>query len=88
MNGHANGALVFDTFDFLVDAGIMPTVELGFMPELLASNPDQTVFHYKGGSSTYANSTDFGAFITEFVQLLVDRYTLATVRTWRFEVCV
>lgn len=86
LNGKANGALVFDTFDFLVSQDIRPTVELGFMPEELASNASQTVFHYKGGSSPYRNASLFASFISGFVQLLIDRYSLETVRTWRFEV--
>jgi xylan 1,4-beta-xylosidase len=86
LNGRANGALVFDTFDFLVSQDIRPTVELGFMPDELASNASQTVFHYKGGSSPYRNASQFASFISGFVQLLVDRYSLETVRTWRFEV--
>lgn len=49
LDGQANAALAFDTLDFLVANGITPTVELSFMPEGLASNASQTVFHYKGG---------------------------------------
>lgn len=44
LNGQANGALVFDTLDFLVASGIAPTVELSFMPEALAADPSKTVF--------------------------------------------
>jgi xylan 1,4-beta-xylosidase len=86
LNGHANAALAFDTLDFLVGKGITPTIELGLMPEALASDPSLTTFHYKGGISAPADPMALGAFITELVQLFVDRYTLATVQTWKFEV--
>jgi xylan 1,4-beta-xylosidase len=84
--GTASGALVFDTLDFLVTNGIIPTIEIGFMPEALAINSNVTVFHYKGGASTYANSTKWFEFVNDFVSLLVSRYGLATVQTFFFEV--
>ena len=86
LNGQANGALLFDTLDYLVAQRIRPTVEVGFMPELLASRPASTVFHYKGGTSPPASWSRWRAFITQFAQLLVSRYTTSVVRTWRFEV--
>ena len=86
LNKKANGALVFDTLDFLVASGIAPTIELGFMPEDLAINTSVTVFHYKGGASTFADRTAWMNFITDFVSLLVTRYSLPVVQTWRFEV--
>ncbi len=33
--------------DFLQSIGMRPIVELSFMPELLASNASETIFHYK-----------------------------------------
>ena len=86
MDGQASGALVFDTLDWLVAQHITPTVEIGFMPEQLASHPDQYVFHYKGGTSPPADWSKWNKFITQFAQLLVDRYSAAVVRTWLFEV--
>ena len=86
LNGKANAALVFDTLDFLVAGGITPTIELGFMPENLASNASKTVFHYKGGISPYADASAYGTFITQLVQLFVDRYGVDIVRKWRMEV--
>jgi len=86
LNGQANGALVFDTLDYLVTQHIIPTIEIGFMPELLASDPTATVFHYKGGTSPPASWQQWSAFITQFTRLLVTRYGSELVRTWRFEV--
>lgn len=84
--GTASGGLVFDTLDFLVANNIQPTIELSFMPEALALNSSVTVFHYKGGASTYADSNKWFQFIQDFVSLLVSRYGLTTVQTFFFEV--
>jgi xylan 1,4-beta-xylosidase len=86
LDGRANGALVFDTLDFLTALGIAPTIELSFMPQALASNASQTTFHYKGGISMYKDRGAYMAFITEFTALLVERYGLPAVESWRFEV--
>ena len=86
LDGQANGALVFDTLDWLVEQKIRPTVELGFMPEDLAWNSSLTNFHYKGGTSMYKNETAFRAFITGFVSLMVQRYGIEEVSNWRVEV--
>ena len=86
MGGQANGALVFDTLDYLVAEHITPTIEIGFMPEELAAHPEQTIFHYKGGTSPPKDWARWGAFISQLTRLMVDRYSSAIVRTWRFEV--
>ncbi len=86
LNGDANGALVFDTLDFLVAQGVRPTLELGFMPDALAFNASLTNFHYKGGTSMYKNETAFRAFITGFLAIIVQRYGIEEVASWRVEV--
>ena len=86
MNGGASGALVFDTLDYLVAQHITPTIEIGFMPDELASNPGLTTFHYRGGISAPADFGRWRTFITQFARLLIDRYGIALVRTWPFEV--
>lgn len=56
------------------------------MPELLALNSSDTVFHYKGGTSQPANWTAWEVFIEQFVQLCLDRYGLPELQTWKFEI--
>lgn len=72
-------------FDFLLDAGMKPFVELGFMPEAFAST-DHTTFHYKGFSSMPKKDADWEDLITKLVQHLENRYGAEEVRTWFFEV--
>ena len=86
LNGHANLYNVYNSLDFFLANNVRPIIELGFMPELLASNSSQTVFHYEGGISAPKDWGAFIAFITEFTAGMVDRYGLEEVRTWRFEV--
>jgi len=86
LGGRANGALVFDSLDFFVAAGVAPTVELSFMPAALASDASLVVEHYAGGISPPRNWTAWRNFITEFVVLCVERYGAPVVRTWLWEV--
>ncbi len=72
-------------FDFLLSIGMKPFIELGFMPEALASGTT-TCFHYKGNITPPANYDDWGELIRRLTQHLVDRYGLSEVRTWFFEV--
>ena len=72
-------------FDFLLDAGMKPFVELGFMPEAYAST-EQTTFHYKGFSSMPKKDEDWTNLITLLTRHLEERYGAAEVRSWFFEV--
>ena len=84
--GGASGGLIFDTLDFFVQSGITPTVELSYMPAALALNTSAYYRHYMGLRSTFASAPAWRAFITGLIQLMIDRYGAATVRSWRFEV--
>lgn len=71
--------------DFLVSIGMRPFVELGFMPEMLASGSD-TVFHYKGNITPPKDYDAWGTLIRKLVGHWVERYGIAEVREWFFEV--
>lgn len=76
---------VDQVFDFLLSIGMKPFVELGFMPDALASG-SRTVFNYK------ANITppkDYGAWadlVDTLTRHCVARYGIDEVRSWFFEV--
>lgn len=72
-------------FDFLLSIGMKPFVELGFMPEALASGTT-TCFHYKGNITPPADYDQWADLIRTLTQHLVDRYGLPEVRSWFFEV--
>ncbi|MBA4383397.1 MAG: beta-xylosidase [Anaerolinea sp.] len=72
-------------FDFLLSIGMKPFIELGFMPEALASGAT-TCFHYKGNITPPADYDQWADLIKTLTQHLVDRYGLAEVQSWFFEV--
>jgi xylan 1,4-beta-xylosidase len=76
---------VDQVYDGLLAQGVSPYVELSFMPKRLASGTRS--FGFYGGNITPPTSNEaWAAFIGKFVAHLVDRYGLATVRAWPFEV--
>ena len=72
-------------FDFLLEIGMKPFVELGFMPEAYAST-GQTTFHYRGFSSMPKEDADWVNLIDQLVRHLEERYGEKEVRSWFFEV--
>jgi xylan 1,4-beta-xylosidase len=71
--------------DFLLSIGMRPFVELSFMPEMLSSGTT-TVFHYRANVTP---PTDYGKWATLIQKLTahwVERYGVAEVRNWFFEV--
>jgi len=72
-------------FDFLLSIGMRPFVELSFMPTALASG-DQIVFHYRANVSPPKDYVRWAALTHKLVAHWVERYGLAEVREWFFEV--
>jgi xylan 1,4-beta-xylosidase len=71
--------------DFLLSIGMRPFVELSFMPEALASG-SQTVFRYRANVTPPADYRQWKALIRKLVGHWVERYGVAEVRQWFFEV--
>jgi len=73
-------------YDFLVrDLKIRPIVELGFMPEPLASGK-QTIFWWKGNVTPPRSYEKWEALIEQLTRHLTQRYGQEEVRKWYFEV--
>ncbi len=72
-------------FNFLLSIGMRPFVELGFMPEMLASGPE-TVFNFRGNVTPPADYDAWATLIRKLVSHWVERYGLDEVRQWFFEV--
>lgn len=72
-------------FDFLLDIGMKPFVELSFMPTDIASG-SQTAFHYRGNVTPPKSYDEWYELIRTLVAHLVQRYGAREVRTWFFEV--
>ncbi|MEV6848625.1 hypothetical protein [Actinoplanes sp. NPDC051411] len=72
-------------FDFILDRGVRPFVELGFMPRELATK-QETVFWWGAHGSPPKDMARWVDLVTASVEHWIDRYGLAEVRQWRFEV--
>ncbi len=72
-------------FDFLFSIGMKPFVELSFMPEALASGT-KTAFHYRANVTPPKSYREWAVLIRELAKHWIDRYGLAEVRSWFFEV--
>ena len=72
-------------FDFLLDTGMKPFVELGFMPQALASGT-QTCFNYRGNVTPPKDYDQWSDLIRALTGHLLERYGQEEVRQWFFEV--
>lgn len=83
--GNFNFLYVDQIYDFMLDHGVRPFVELSFMPESFASSANR-IFAYKGNVSPPRNWQDWHDLIQAFTDHCVKRYGLPEVRGWKFEV--
>ena len=70
----------------LLGTGMTPVVELSFMPRDLASDPDVTVFDYRGIISPPRDAGRWSALVVALVEHLRERFGADEVRAWPFEV--
>jgi xylan 1,4-beta-xylosidase len=80
-----NWQLVDAVCDALLEIGLRPFVELGFMPTALASG-EQTVFFYRANVTPPADYEAWNAFIAALVAHWRARYGAEELRQWYFEV--
>jgi xylan 1,4-beta-xylosidase len=73
-------------YDRVLDLGLRPVVEIGFMPAALARDPDRTVFEYRAIISPPKDWERWEGLVGDLVAHLVERYGREEVRTWGFEV--
>lgn len=72
-------------YDFLLSIGMKPFVELGFMPECLASGT-KTLFHYKANTTPPRDYAQWSSLIVRFLEHVIARYGRDEVRSWYFEI--
>lgn len=65
--------------------GLKPFLELGFMPEKLASGT-QTIFYWKGNTTPPRDDEKWAALVQATLMHLVERYGRSEVSTWPCEV--
>jgi len=72
-------------FDFLLEIGMKPFIELSFMPTVLASG-ERTVFHYRGNVTPPRDFDQWEHLVIHLARHLADRYGHEEVARWFFEV--
>ena len=72
-------------YDAILNTGMKPFVELGFMPEKLKTN-DKTIFWWKGNISPPKDYDKWQKLIQELVKHWTGRYGETEVEQWYFEV--
>jgi Beta-xylosidase len=73
-------------YDRLLELQLRPIVELSFMPHDLALDPEPSVFTYHALISQPKDWERWAELCQKFVAHLIERYGLAEVRRWGFEV--
>ncbi|WP_295648866.1 glycoside hydrolase [uncultured Mucilaginibacter sp.] len=84
-NAQYNYQYIDELFDFLLSIKMKPFVELGFMPNALASG-NKTVFWWKGNITPPKDYAKWDGLIKNMVQHFTERYGHAEVASWFFEV--
>ena len=72
-------------FDYLLSIGITPFVELGFMPEALASGKE-TIFWWRGNVTPPNDYDRWEELIRRLTLHFTERYGVDEVKNWYFEV--
>ncbi|BAV04941.1 xylan 1,4-beta-xylosidase [Filimonas lacunae] len=80
-----NWQYIDELYDFLLSIHIRPFVELGFMPQALASG-NKTIFWWRGNVTPPKNYDKWAGLIRALTQHWVERYGEEEVKHWYFEV--
>ena len=88
-NGNEKSEYNFTYLDLVMDSyrkvGLKPFLELGFMPEKMASGT-QTVFYWKGNVTPPKKYSEWCALVQAVLRHLMERYGEEEVLTWPIEV--
>lgn len=80
-----NFTYIDQIFDSFLELNIKPFVEIGFMPEALASS-HETIFWWKGNVTPPKDYQKWRNLIFNVVSHFIERYGLKEVLTWPFEI--
>ena len=82
-----NFSYVDQIYDGLLADGVRPFVELSFMPQKMAADPNKIFgFWYKPNISPPKDYAQWDAMIDTFARHLIERYGIDEVAQWYFEV--
>lgn len=80
-----NWTYVDELFDFFMEIGIKPFIELSFMPEEL-KKINETIFWWKGNISPPKDIKLWTDLVEAFIKHCINRYGMEEVKSWYFEV--
>lgn len=80
-----NWQYVDKLYDYILEIGMKPFVELSFTPSTM-TDEEKTVFWWKGNINPPRSWEVYHQFVQAFTQHLTDRYGEEEVKTWYFEV--
>ena len=72
-------------FDAMLDMGVRPFVEIGFMPSGLSSG-DSTIFWWKGNVTPPKDYEKWAGFIQALIEHWTERYGAKELYNWYFEI--
>ncbi len=72
-------------YDYLLSIGVKPFVELGFMPNAMASG-NKTIFWWRGNVTPPRSYEKWGELVKKLTEHWTERYGKDEVATWYFEV--
>ncbi|MDU5110220.1 MAG: AraC family transcriptional regulator [Clostridium sp.] len=75
---------VDNLIDGLLEQGLKPFIELGFMPSELSST-DNKIFFWQCYASAPNNMDKWIQMVDEFIRHIINRYGINSVREWYFE---
>jgi xylan 1,4-beta-xylosidase len=81
-----NWSYVDQIYDGLLENGVRPFVEMSFMPKALAASQTPHAFWYRPLPSPPKDYAKWEMLVYNFAKHLVDRYGVAEVSQWYFEV--
>jgi len=84
-NAVYNWQYIDSLYDALLETGVKPFVELGFMPQALASGT-QTIFWWRGNVTQPKDAAKWAALVQALLKHWTERYGEKEVASWYFEV--
>lgn len=83
-NPYHNFVMLDEVFDFLINIGLKPLIQLSFMPKALAKNPDSVIFALPFCISEPKDDSKWSDLVTDFVNHVLARYGFHEVSQWIF----
>lgn len=77
-------AYIDQLFDFLLEIGLKPFVQLSFMPQALAKDPQRRLLNFI--VSEPRDSAEWAALVAAVIRHLLARYDAEEVHRWKFSV--